>query len=280
LWCEGEGPSTGSALATVMPAFGVNAGVGFGTFKTDFNVAPSNLEDSLVTSVPLFAAIPGFAGRDEVYPGGFIGGGQIGFNWQFSPMWVVGLEADFQGADEKEHSTLTQNFSAPFLFANGAPAPRWCVRDYGPRLRGKNRVVRHGAFACYLFGDGAVFSYVTGGLAYGKVDVEGTSTLTVAPHPGFPLPQAFDHSNVNTGWVVGSGTEGKLLIPGWTYKIEGLYMDLGHLDATSVASGSSCANLAGINSCAAPGFLSGGQVTTHTHFTDTILRAGLTYQFH
>jgi outer membrane immunogenic protein len=101
----------------------VNAGVGFGTFKTDFNVAPSNLEDSLVTSVPLFAAIPGFAGRDEVYPGGFIGGGQIGFNWQFSPMWVVGLEADFQGADEKEHSTLTQNFSAPFLFANGAPAP-------------------------------------------------------------------------------------------------------------------------------------------------------------
>jgi len=24
----------------------------------------------------------------------------------------------------------------------------------------------------------------------------------------------------------------------------------------------------------------GGQVTTHTHFTDTILRAGLNYQFH
>jgi len=51
---------------------------------------------------------------------------------------------------------------------------------------------------------------------------------------GFPpqsITQAFDHSNVNTGWVVGSGTEGKLLIPGWTYKIEGLYMDLGHLDA-------------------------------------------------
>jgi outer membrane immunogenic protein len=249
----------------------VNAGVGFGTFKTDFNVAPSNLEDSLVTSVPLFAAIPGFAGRDEVYPGGFIGGGQIGFNWQFSPMWVVGLEADFQGADEKEHSTLTQNFSAPFLFANGAPAPAGVfgttALDYAAKIEwfGTARLR-----AGYLFGDGAVFSYVTGGLAYGKVDVEGTSTLTVAPHPGFPLPQAFDHSNVNTGWVVGSGTEGKLLIPGWTYKIEGLYMDLGHLDARGPG-----------GSFTAPGIaVTGGQVTTHTHFTDTILRLGVNYQFH
>jgi opacity protein-like surface antigen len=87
--------------------------------------------------------------------------------------------------------------------------------------------------AGYLFGDGAVLTYVAGGLAYGKVDVAGTSTLTAtALMIGLPsITQAFDHSNVNTGWVVGTGTEGKLLIPGWTYKIEGLYMDLGHLDA-------------------------------------------------
>ena len=28
---------------------------------------------------------------------GFIGGGQIGYNYQWSPNFVVGLEADFQG---------------------------------------------------------------------------------------------------------------------------------------------------------------------------------------
>ena len=28
---------------------------------------------------------------------GFIGGGQIGYNWQFMPQWVAGLEADIQG---------------------------------------------------------------------------------------------------------------------------------------------------------------------------------------
>ena len=53
-------------------------------------------------------------------------------------------------------------------------------------------------------------------------------------------------------------TEGRLLIPGWTYRIEALYMDLGTLSNS----------------------VSGGQIITHTHFTDSILRAGLNYQFH
>ena len=122
--------------------------------------------------------------------------------------------------------------------------------------------------AGYLFGDGAVLSYVTAGLAYDKVELSGTSTVsgTVDTVP-FSITHAIGHSNVNTGWVVGSGTEGKLLIPGWTYRIEGLYMDLGHLDDTDVA-------LPTIKS------VTGGQTFTHTHFTDTILRLGVNYQFH
>src|SRR5262249_58664257 len=52
---------------------------------------------------------------------------------------------------------------------------------------------------------------------------------------------AFDGSHANTGWVLGYGTEGHLAgMPGnWTWKIESLYMDLGHLDTTSVTSASS-----------------------------------------
>ena len=120
-----------------------------------------------------------------------------------------------------------------------------------------------------------MLTYVTGGLAYGKVDVEGTSTFTEGS--GIPsLTQAFGHSNVNTGWVVGSGTEGKLLIPGWTYKIEGLYMDLGHLDASGPGSSGSFTFTGPTTTFA----LTAGPVHTHTHFTDTILRAGLNYQFH
>jgi outer membrane immunogenic protein len=41
-----------------------------------------------------FTADTGFGGRDF---SGVVGGGQIGYNLQLSPMFVVGLETDFQG---------------------------------------------------------------------------------------------------------------------------------------------------------------------------------------
>jgi opacity protein-like surface antigen len=65
---------------------------------------------------------------------------------------------------------------------------------------------------------------------------------------------------------VGSGTEGKLLIPGWTYKIEYLYVDLGSLNDSDPP-----APITGAT---------GGQTFTHTHFIDNIIRVGLNYQFH
>src|SRR5215467_8309527 len=94
---------------------GGNAGVGLGTFKTDFNASGNTVDTLTISGTPevaLTAAVAG-SGFDEVYPAGFIGGGQAGFNWQLSPIWVVGAEADFQGADEKEHSTPTFGVSGP-----------------------------------------------------------------------------------------------------------------------------------------------------------------------
>jgi outer membrane immunogenic protein len=130
-------------------------------------------------------------------------------------------------------------------------------------------------------------SYLTGGLAYGEVKINGTNTVSgsvgVGPTP-FSVTEAFGHSQVNTGWVVGYGTEGVIDFWGarnWTWKIEGLYMDLGTLDANGFGVGP----LTTVFSSPPPpvlSFTSGatGQVTTHTHFTDGILRVGLNYQFH
>jgi hypothetical protein len=131
---------------------------------------------------------------------------------------------------------------------------------------------------------------VTGGLAYGEVKIHGTNTVSgqfAVTDPDcflgapfgcsspFSVNQTFGVSHVNTGWVLGYGTEGHLpLMPGnWTWKVESLYMDLGHLDATSVISGRTA------NSPTNALFLSGGQVTTNSHFTDWILRGGLNYRF-
>jgi hypothetical protein len=86
----------------------VNVGASLGTDKTDFN-APGTVTEVIAPGIGTLT-IP-FAGSDILYPGGFVGGGQIGYNWQFSPILVVGLEPDFQGIDEKEGSTLTRNFT-------------------------------------------------------------------------------------------------------------------------------------------------------------------------
>jgi len=241
---------------------GVNAGASFGSVKTDFNAADSTVTTTVNGFLTFHA--PGFSGSNREYPDGFMGGGQIGYNWQYSPLIVVGLEADFQGALEKDSNTLSSNFTVPALVTGTA------VTNYSTKIEWFGTV--RGRIG-YVWGNGEVMSYLTGGLAYGKVDIEGTSTVsgTINP-PGltFSNTRGIGHSQVNTGWVVGYGTEGKLLIPGWTWKVEGLWMDLGTLDDNDI----SC-----VVACKVTG-VTGGQVITHTHFTDGILRAGLNYKFY
>jgi outer membrane immunogenic protein len=246
----------------------VIAGASFGNAKTDFNVAPVTVTS--VTAIIGFGwIVPGFSGSDTVYPSGFMGGGQIGYNWQFSPIWVVGLEADFQGALERDSATVAP---VPFnVLAGELRVTGETDTNYQAKIPwfGTARV-RIG----YVWGNGEVMSYVTGGLAYGEVDLEGSAT-TVSSFPSTSITNAFGHSQVNAGWTVGYGTEGRIDFWGlrnWTWKVEGLYMDLGTLDTTSVTSGVSFAsNITAVT---------GGQVTTHTHFTDGILRGGLNYKFY
>src|SRR5690242_10743769 len=87
---------------------GVNAGASFGNAKTVFNIAP------VTTGIPgaLGATFPGVGFSDREYTDGFIGGGQIGYNWQWSPLIVLGLEADFQGAAERDSTNLINSFAA------------------------------------------------------------------------------------------------------------------------------------------------------------------------
>ncbi|HEX3162027.1 MAG TPA: porin family protein, partial [Pseudolabrys sp.] len=44
---------------------------------------------------------------------GFIGGGQIGYNWKFAPQWVAGIEADIQGLAGEGKSVMTGTSAVP-----------------------------------------------------------------------------------------------------------------------------------------------------------------------
>ena len=48
-------------------------------------------------------------GTSALNSSGFFGGAQIGYNWQFAPAWVAGVEADFDGADIEGKATTTAN---------------------------------------------------------------------------------------------------------------------------------------------------------------------------
>jgi outer membrane immunogenic protein len=257
---------------------GVNAGASFGHVNTDFNNA--NYTFTVPGLAPQVATFPGAGFSDTAQPDGFMGGGQIGYNWQFSPIWVAGFEADFQGALERDSAHLSQPLGSLPIFENantsGNRVEAAAVTDYTTKIEWFGTVrVRAG----YVWGNGNVFSYLTGGFAYGKVDFEGTNSVsgTLNGIPFF-INNAFSHNDVNTGWVAGYGTEGVIDFWGarnWTWKIEGLYMDLGHLDTTGVTTGAHVVPLGVV-----PIFASGGQVTAHSHFTDGILRGGLNYKFY
>jgi opacity protein-like surface antigen len=89
----------------------------------------------------------------------------------------VGLEADIQGALERESNNLSNSFSLFETFTSlpvAEPVAGTAVINYTTKIEWFGTVrLRAG----YLWGNG-VLSYVTGGLAYGKVDLEGTSTVS------------------------------------------------------------------------------------------------------
>src|SRR5215469_6034976 len=188
---------------------GVNAGASMGSAKIDINAPPITVEGE---------PGPGVSLSDRLQPDGFIGGGQIGYNWQYSPLIVVGLEADFQGALERDSRTDTGSFN--FIdpcgchFEGTTNTSLEAKIDWFGTVRGR---------LGYVWGNGQVLSYVTGGFAYGRVELEGTTTIsgTFDSETPFSDTGAFSHSNVNTGWTLGYGTEGALDFWGahnWTWK--------------------------------------------------------------
>jgi outer membrane immunogenic protein len=189
---------------------------------------------------------------------GVIGGPEIGYDWQASPNWVLGVEADFQWADEKN--------SGPFNMAYNCEGVCSISGNLGSKIHWFGTVR---ARAGWLYTP-TTMVYVTGGFAYGKVSINGSLTNSnnfgccnggpVGPAPG---SFSFASSSTNTGWTVGAGVRGTVPnAPAWVWKVEYLYIDLGSLNGTGVD----------------PIF--GGPTSWNAHFTDNILRFGLDFHFH
>jgi len=200
-----------------------------------------------------------FANASGVNLDGIVGGGQVGYNWQVQN-WVVGVEADIQGTDEKGSRTFTcpigvcspaANPFAAVAFVASAPisvlAMDQKIEWFGTvRARGGILVAPR------------VLLYGTGGFAYG--DVRTSETLN-----NIATAQAFSTTDTRFGWTVGAGVEGAIG-GNWTARLEYLYVDLGRTSASYLTT--------------LPAF-GGGFITSNfsSRITDNILRVGVNYRF-
>ena len=177
-------PRAPIAAAIVAPAFswtgicvGLNAGYGWGSY-TQFS--PLGLGST-------------------ISPKGFVGGAQIGYNYQINN-FVLGLEADIQSGPR---GSLPVGSAGPFWTCTTGP----CVANINwfGTVRGRAGVAA----------DRALF-YVTGGLAYGGFN-------------GGILNSAQAGSSTKVGYTLGAGLE-YAFTPNVTAKLEYLYTNLGTAD--------------------------------------------------
>jgi outer membrane immunogenic protein len=201
--------------------------------------------------------------------GGFIGGGQVGYNYQFGSSLVAGIEADFQGVAGAHHSTsLAQAGIVPDSIAiGGGPAGITSLISASKRVDWLGTVRGRLGFLITP----TLLAYGTGGLAYGQAK----SSSGISEQLGFidtpaPFGTFGSFSQTRVGWTAGGGLEW-MFLPNWSAKVEYLYYDLGRVTYP-------------LTPMAQFGFFGTLLETTSvsqssTRFNGNLVRAGLNYHF-
>jgi outer membrane immunogenic protein len=247
---------------------GLNAG---GTWSDNNSVAVNSV---LTQDFPLgpagygAASAAGAAGSVPVGGAlGFIGGGQIGYNWQVSSAWLVGLETDISdipGVSGQFSGTLTNSVGPFALFGRPEVVTTSIAStsklDYLGTVRGR---------LGYL--TPTFLLYATGGLAYGGV--KASTAITQSNNDLFlqsNTSAAGAFSQMRAGWTAGAGLEW-MFVQKWSAKVEYLHYDLGSVTFSNGALRTS-GTAVGIG-------LAVVDSTSSAKFSGDIVRAGVNYHW-
>jgi outer membrane immunogenic protein len=186
---------------------------------------------------------------------GFTGGVQAGYNWQFAPNWVAGIEADlnYMGLNKAD----TRAFAATHFIGDG---PIEANTESATQKLGWLGTVRGRLGVTVL--DNRLLAFATGGLAYGKVN---DSILTIGvPNGSLGALISAGSGGVRTGWTVGGGLE-YAFANNWSAKLEYLYYDLGSRILT-------------LDYAPVPGD-AGNTISYRFHDNGNLVRVGLNHRF-
>jgi outer membrane immunogenic protein len=200
---------------------------------------------------------------------GFIGGGQIGFNYQVLPSVIAGFEADIQGlgSSNKTSSAVAAVAGQPASIAMSITGA------YEPSYLGTFRA-RLGVTAAP-----SLLLYATAGLAYGGVK----SSTTLNPSlvngditgPTGLVSSSGSFSGTHVGYAAGAGAEW-MFASRWSAKLEYLHYDLG---SATYSTGGMAFNESNVGNVAGVGTASASTSST-VHFRNEIVRVGVNYHFH
>jgi outer membrane immunogenic protein len=194
--------------------------------------------------------------------GGFIGGGQFGYNYQFGSNTVVGLEADLQAMTGSGHS-FTSVSATPVTGFLGSPVNQTATVSTKLDFIGTVR-----ARAGYLWTPNFLV-YLTAGLAYGEAEINSSITQNVVGAGLTPYSATVTDSNLRFGGAIGAGLEW-MIAQNWSVRGEYLYVGLGTATVNSTL-----ISVDHING----GNLSSVAVVTSARFNENIARGALNYHF-
>ena len=140
-------------------------------------------------------------GSLDLTSSGFLGGVQVGYNYQVD-QWVLGVETDFQGANIKGEASAS--FDTPFGSIDASAGTKL---DWYGTIRARAGVLATDRFLVYA----------TGGAAYGR-------TKSFIRADELDIDESV--SRTKWGWTVGAGAE-YAITNNVTFKTEYLYTDLG-----------------------------------------------------
>jgi len=201
----------GSAFAGDFSGFyvGVNAGGASGTSDVTTTTIFSPTGYFAASSVPAIA----IAGKNQLNPGSFTGGGQIGYNFQTGHL-VIGGEADMG------HMQLNELRSKSGIYPCCAPTGFTVAQSISTHYLLTVRPRVGVAFGRLLF-------YFTGGVAVTNAEYKTLFTDTFATARESATVRA-DRSS----WIVGGGAEFRVTHH-WSIKGEFLHTDFNNFRTTS-----------------------------------------------
>ena len=189
------------------PYVGVNLGYGGGAIGYPF----SGTTDAAGTN-PI-------NGRYHLRSSGIVGGGQAGYSFEMPGGWILGAEADIDGAGIRGSNGASSVDGMGNTISGGAHTE---IDDLG---------TARGRLGYALF-DGRLAPYVTGGFAYGQVKSNNSLNCSACGAGATALSNLTTASSTQTGWTVGGGAD-YALTRRLSLRVEYLYASLGGMPVAS-----------------------------------------------